>query len=146
MSHAVSVHAHARGRIGRPVARVITRYDVIPDASLEVRIFEICSGAFAAGRVPDIGRNRVGALVSVLAVEAQTPLELRMLALSQPVDVRLGGLAGKHQRIRTHPDFHGQSRSAGGLAKRRAIDIGDLYVVTGIGAVQTNCSIGRARR
>src|SRR5262249_11445599 len=88
------------------------RHHVNPLARGEA-FLEIRAGTFPAGRIPDVRRDAVrsrrrGAVLSLAAVESETPLQLTGFSLAEPVHVGVFLLPRAIEAVRPQPRLHGQ--------------------------------------
>src|SRR5262249_2137982 len=95
--HAILEDADSFWRTGVLVTRFVAGHDVDPRTG-DDRFLAEGACTFPARRAPDVGRDPVGAPVHSLfrprAVEGQGPRVLFLLALAEPVNVRIRGGIG----------------------------------------------------
>src|SRR5262245_12629100 len=80
-------------------------------------VLEICASAETTLRIEDVGRDAVGSILCLSAIEAQGPLLPLWFALAKPKNVGVVSLALECEYIRPNLDLQRQSLTARRLAE-----------------------------
>src|SRR6266849_3140642 len=114
-AYTVLVHVHARAlRFRVPGIEAGHHMHPFPGCQL---VLKICASAETTLRVEEVGRDAVGPILRLTAVEAQGPLMPLWFALAEPKNVWVVGLALKGEHIGPNPDLKRQSLTARRLAE-----------------------------